>query len=175
MDVERLFNRHKDMVYRQMVRVCGNHEDAEDALGEALYAAVKSAEHLRDVANFQAWLARIGTRACFRARVRERLVRLSSLTALAETGIEIPDGHPSPAAEAENQAVKACVAHALNSLAPSYRDVYFRREILGEKAEDVAEQLGISIAAVKSRLHRAREMVRNSLDTRLECVDVSGV
>jgi len=174
MDVERLFNRHKDLVYRQMVRVCGNHEDAEDALGEALYAAVKAAEQLRDVSNFQAWLARIGTRACYRTRVREKLIRLSSISALETRGIHIPDGRLSPAAEAESGAVKACVAHALNSLSSTYKDVYFRREILGEKAEDVAEQLGISIAAVKSRLHRAREIVRNSLDKRLDCVDVSG-
>ena len=55
---ERLANQHKDKVYRQMVRVCGNHEDAEDVLIEALLKAYRHMEQLHDVESFRPWLSR---------------------------------------------------------------------------------------------------------------------
>ena len=169
MEIEQLINRHKDAVYRQMVRTCGNHDDAEDALAEALLAAIKSSEQLRDPANFQAWLARIGTRSCARMRIREKLLNSLSLSELEVKGWEFPDDHQSPAQEAEMTSLKGCVRGAVELLPDTYREVYVRREVFGEKAEDVAESLGLSLPAVKSRLHRAREIMRTNLDSGLGC------
>ena len=50
---ERLANQHKDLVYRQMVRVCGNREDAEDVLIEALLRAYRHLDQLRDSVAFR--------------------------------------------------------------------------------------------------------------------------
>ena len=169
MELERQLLRHKDAVYRQMVRTCGNHEDAEDALADALLAAIKASEQLKEPANFQAWLARIGTRACIRSRIRERLLQTISLFDLESRGFEVQDVARNPLTEAEQSALKSCVSGAIDLLPPIYRDVYLQREILGEKAEVVALNLNISIPAVKSRLFRAREMMRESLDTGLGC------
>lgn len=169
MDVERLINQHKDAVYKQLVRTCGNYEDAEDALADALLAALRASEQLRDPALFQAWLARIGTRACARMRIRERLSRQTSLAALELKGFEIIDTQSGPDREAELSSLKSCVAGAIELLPEIYRHVYLRREVFGEKAEDVAVQTGLSVAAVKSRLHRARNLVRDALDNGLGC------
>jgi|GEM_PF-5014433 len=57
LDFESLANQHKDSIYRQMLRVCGNHEDAEDVLIEALLKAYSSLHQLRDSESFRAWLA----------------------------------------------------------------------------------------------------------------------
>lgn len=95
MEVERLINRHKNFVYRQMVRVCGNYDDAQDALANAIYSALKASEQLRDPASFQGWLSRIGTRACSRMRIRERLVKLSSLEDLQNKGFDLAAANDS--------------------------------------------------------------------------------
>jgi len=169
MDIDRLIDRHKNAVYRQMVRTCGNRDDAEDALADALLAALKASDQLKDPTNFQAWLSRIGTRACGRMRVRERLTKTASLAELQAKGFEFPDDRQNTADAAEMAELKSCVRGAVDSLPALYREVYIRREILGDRAEDVATSLDLSVAAVKTRLHRAREMVREALDSGLGC------
>ena len=169
MDLERLINRHKDAVYAQMVRTCGNREDAEDALAEALFAALKASDQLQRPEYFQAWLSKIGTRSCARMRIRERLVQFTSVEDLEAHGFELSDAEIGPAKAAELSALKNCVTGAIELLPETYREVYLRREILEEKAEDVASALGLSLPAVKSRLHRAREMMREALDGGLGC------
>jgi RNA polymerase sigma-70 factor, ECF subfamily len=162
-DYDRLVSRHKDSVYRQMVRVCGNHDDAEDVLVDALVSAHQSLGQLRDEESFRAWLAMIGRRVCFRIKRREALIPLLRLSELpTEVG-----GSGDPAAEAEMTQMKACVAAAIESLPELYREVYVRRELDEQPAEEVAQQLNLSVPAVKSRLHRARKMVREHLDQSL--------
>lgn len=169
MEIERLINRHKNAVYRQMVRVCGNQDDAEDALAIAIFSAIKASDQLRDPERFQGWLAMIGTRACSRMRIRDRLVSLTSLSDLEAKGIELYDRGHSPDEDAELHEVKHCVMAAIESLPEILREVYVRREISGESAESVAKTLKLSVAAVKSRLHRARTLVRQSLESGLGC------
>ena len=173
MDIERLINRHKDAVYRQMVRTCGNRVDAEDALAEAIFAALKASDQLKQPDYFQAWLSRIGTRSCARMRIRERLVQMSSVEDLEAHGFEISSGGIGPEMAAELSAMKACVTGAIELLPQRYREVYLRREIYGERAEAVANALGISLPAVKSRLLRARLMVRDALDLGLGCKHIA--
>lgn len=169
MDIERLINRHKDAVYRQMVRTCGNREDAEDALAEALYAAIKASDQLQNPDRFQGWLAKIGSRSCARSRIRERLGEFASLAELEARGFELKAVTADPAQSAELSELKNCVSGAIELLPELYREVYIRREIMGERAEDVAASLRLTLPALKSRLHRAREMVREALDTGLGC------
>lgn len=153
MDIERLINRHKDAVYRQMVRTCGNRDDAEDALAEALFAALKASDQLQRPEYFQAWLSKIGTRSCARMRIRERLVQFTSVADLEAHGFELSDGEIGPVQAAELSALKTCVAGAIELLPDMYREAYLRREIIDEKAEDVATALSIS---VQSRGRRQR-------------------
>ena len=61
---EALTQQHKDAVYRQMIRVCGNREDAEDVQVEALLKAYRHLDELRDSAAFRGWLAQIARRVC---------------------------------------------------------------------------------------------------------------
>lgn len=169
MQVERLINRHKDSVYRQMVRVCGNHEDAEDALATAIFAALKASDQLRDPENFRGWLSRIGSRACSRMRIRDKLVHFSSLEDLQSKGFDLPDHSHDHQNGAIASQIKDCVAQAIQLLPPMLREVYVRREIGGESAEEVSQALGLTVAAMKTRLHRARKLVRESLDSGLGC------
>ncbi|MGV3618518.1 MAG: RNA polymerase sigma factor [Fimbriimonas sp.] len=166
MDYERLANRHKDAVYRQMLRMCGNRDDAEDVLAESLLRAYRAAGDLQTEEAFQAWLAQIGRRVCGRLRRREAARPLFAIADLGP-GWEPAAQGPSPEELALDAETKRCVQGALDSLPPPYREVYQRRDIDGHTAEEVASELGLTIPAVKSRLHRARAMVRERIGSRL--------
>ncbi|HTV60730.1 MAG TPA: sigma-70 family RNA polymerase sigma factor [Verrucomicrobiae bacterium] len=166
-DFESLAKQHKDAVYRQMMRVCGNREDAEDVLIEALLNAYRHLDQLRDSKAFRAWLAQIGRRICWQLKERESLMPLLQLSILEEEAHEIPDAGSPPDAQLAAREMKALFAGALAGLPPEYRQVYELRDVAGLSGPAVARRLGISAAAMKSRLHRARDMVRESLDAAL--------
>jgi hypothetical protein len=65
MEFETLANQHKDQVYRHMTRACGNREDTEDVLVEAMVKAHRHLGQLRDARAFRAWLAQIARRVCW--------------------------------------------------------------------------------------------------------------
>ena len=167
MDFEELANEHKDTVYRQMIRVCGNREDAEDVLVEALLRAFRHLDQLRDSVAFHAWLAQIARRVCWQLKEREALLPLLQLSTVEEEGREIAGVEPGPEAEVAARQMKALLNDAIGKLPDGYREVYRMRDVEEMSGDEVAKRLGISQTAMKSRLHRAREMVRQHLDAAL--------
>jgi RNA polymerase sigma-70 factor (ECF subfamily) len=163
-DFEKLANEHKDAVYRQMLRVCGNREDAEDVLVEALLKAYRHLDQLRDVEAFRSWLAAIGKRVCWQLKERDDLLPFMQLSALENEGEEIPGRDAGPEAQAVLAQMKELLARVLGGLQPEYRSVYEMRDLQDVPGEEVARKLGISLAAMKSRLHRARALVRQGID-----------
>lgn len=162
MEFERLVNRHKDAVYRQMIRVCGNQADAEDVLQDALLSAFRSLGTLRDRSAFQAWLASIGRNVCYRLKKKEALRPILELDA---SGVEtLASREPSAESQALSREFDGCVKAALARLPTDFRHVVELRDIEGLTAPEAARALGISVAAVKSRLHRARARLRDDLD-----------
>lgn len=149
-------NEHKDAVYRQMIRVCNHHEDAQDALAEALLLAFKASDQLGSDAAFRSWLGTIGKRVC--ARMRSRPSMQNTIEYAEERGL-IADKR----SEFDLAVVKSCVKDALTALPEKYRDVYQRCELEEGSVAEAASALGISVAAAKSRLLRAREMIREHL------------
>jgi RNA polymerase sigma-70 factor, ECF subfamily len=166
-DFEALTKQHKDAVYRQMIRVCGNHEDAEDVLIEALLKAHRHLDQLRDSAAFRTWLARIGKRVCWQLRARESLLPLLQLSALEGEGLEIAGSEPGPESQLARRQMKKLLGEAVAALPGEFRAVYEMRDIEGRRGDEAAAALGITRAAMKSRLHRARGLVRAHLDAAL--------
>jgi RNA polymerase sigma-70 factor (ECF subfamily) len=166
-DFETLANQHKDAVYRQMIRVCGNREDAEDVLIEALLKAYRHLDQLRDSTVFRAWLAQIARRVCWQLREREALLPLLQLSVLEDEGRQIKGAEPSPETQVALGRMKDLLAQAIRDLPEPCRLVYEMRDLEQLSGEEVTRRLGISTAAMKSRLHRARSIVRQQLDRAL--------
>jgi RNA polymerase sigma-70 factor, ECF subfamily len=164
---EALANEHKDAVYRQMIRVCGNREDAEDVLIEALLKAYRHLDQLRDSMAFRSWLAQIAKRVCWQLKARESLLPLLQLSALEDEGKEISGNDLPMEAQLASRQMAELLAEAVESLPPSYRSVYQLRDVEELPGSEVAQRLEISLAAMKSRLHRARELLRQHLDAAL--------
>ena len=167
MEFDQLMARHKDAVYRQMVRMCGNPDDAEDVLSESLLSAYRAMHQLSDETAFQSWLAIIARRTCGRLKRREALAPVLRLAELEEHGTEPVSEALSPETQALEAETRACLLSVMHSLPPLYREVYELRDVQDLPAREVAERLGISVAAVKSRLHRARALMRQGIDAGL--------
>ena len=166
-DFDTLARQHKDSVYRQMIRVCGNREDAEDVLIEALLKAYRHLDQLRESAAFRAWLAQIAKRVCWQLKQRESLRPLLQLSTLEDEGREVPGHEPPPDAQLAQQEMKQVLNQAMDALPALYRPVYELCDVEDLRGGEVAHRLGISRAAMKSRLHRARDLVRTHLDAAL--------
>ena len=154
---ESLVRRHKDAVYRQMVRVCGHKEDAEDALASALMLAFRASDKLSSDEAFRTWLGTIGKRVCTRMRSHPSIEK--ALEYAIEHGFV--DNHAS---EFDLSLLKGCVRDAVETLPEIYRTVYERCELEELTVPQAADELGITPAAAKSRLLRARAIVRENLD-----------
>ncbi|MGW0179608.1 RNA polymerase sigma factor [Nocardia sp. NPDC003345] len=135
--------------------LCATPEDAEDVAQEALIILYRKIGILRASGALASWMFRIVRNECLR---RARL-RLRDHTPL-------PDG--APAASAEDEALRRLeagrVAAAVAALPPDHRRVLIMRDIQGYSGRMTADALGLGTAAMKSRLHRARAMVRQTLD-----------
>ncbi|HKQ29654.1 MAG TPA: RNA polymerase sigma factor [Burkholderiales bacterium] len=133
-------------------RSCATLEDAEDAVQLALWQLHRKIGTLRVIRAFASWMFRIVEREC------RRLLRLQTRTqpldgdALAEIPIE-----------AMPLDLRSDLSAAIGALPPIYREILILRDIQELTAPETASQLNISVEAVKSRLHRARGMLREAL------------
>jgi RNA polymerase sigma-70 factor, ECF subfamily len=164
---ESLVQQHKDAVYRQMIRVCGNRQDAEDVLIEALFKAYRNLDQLRDSVAFRAWLAKIASRVCWQLRKREALLPILQLSELEQEGRELSAQTTPIDSQVELTQMKQLLTTAITVLPEPYRLVYEMRDLQNLGGAEVARTLHISTAAMKSRLNRARALVRQQLDAAL--------
>ena len=168
MNFERLANEHKDAVYRQLIRACGgNREDAEDVLIEAMLKAYQHLDQLQDVVAFRPWLAQIGRRVCWQLKKKEALAPVLQLSALEDGGTEISSGEQGIEAELEVRRMKALLTEAMQRLPEPVRKVFELRDIEELSGDEVVKLLGISTAAMKSRLHRGRKFIREFMEAAL--------
>jgi RNA polymerase sigma-70 factor (ECF subfamily) len=155
---------HRHGVYRYGLQVCRTTEDTEDAVQEALWAATRALKTFRGSASsIASWLFTIVRRECYRLLDRHRLAP------------EALDHHfdmrseDLPSDEALSQRSRSeLLAEALASLDPLHRDAILLRDIQEFSAPEAAARLGISVEALKSRLHRARVRLREYVLSRAD-------
>jgi RNA polymerase sigma-70 factor (ECF subfamily) len=154
--LERLLAAQRDVVFRYGLRVCRTTEAAEDAVQETLWVAARNIRSFRGASRFTTWLFAIIRNRCLRWLGRPAHEPLD----LAQV-LSMPSAAPGPEREAERREVEQLLARALQALEPTHRQVLLARDVEGLTAPEVAHRLGVSVAAVKSRLHRAREALRD--------------
>lgn len=169
---EDLVRTYGDGIYGFGRRMCGEAEDAKDVVQDTLIQAYRSLKGLRNPAALKSWLYRVAANACLMKRRKRKHEpdRELSLEELAPRdgevpGTEIPDVSSLPDVEAERNEVRRKVRGAIEELPPHYRSVLLLRDMEHFTAREVADILGIAETAVKMRLHRARLMVRKSLES----------
>jgi len=163
--IERLLERHQRRVFRFGMKMCGEEEDAKDVLQETLIAAARGIRDFRGASSVSTWLYTIARSFCIK-RHRTSKFAPAQVESLEERSREVQtmaDASRGPEDAAVGSQVRAALQTAIGSLEPMYREVLVLRDVEGLSAPEVAEVLGLSVEAVKSRLHRARVAVREQV------------
>jgi RNA polymerase sigma-70 factor (ECF subfamily) len=163
--LERLLARHQAQIYRFGAKMCRDEEDAKDVLQETMIAAARTIPDFRGTSAVSTWLYAIARSFCIKKRRTSKFApeRIDSLEAHAEQAAEIADSRRTPEEDVAGRQLQAALDDAIGSLDPMYREVLTLRDVEGLSAAEVAEVMGLSVEAVKSRLHRARTSVRERI------------
>ncbi len=156
---------HLSGLYYAALRLCGNPSDAEDLVQETYAKAYKAFERFALGSNARAWLYRIMNNTFLNNRVRaeSRLTRPFSLTPPAKL-LGVQDAaSPDPAEVVASRSLDARLSSALALLPDEVRTTLVMVDVGGFKYEEAADILGCPVGTVRSRLHRARAMLRAHL------------
>ena len=148
--------------YTLAVRLTGNEEDARDVVQEAYLRAWKGISRFRGDAAFTTWMYRITANASYTLVERRRRRRTTVLDDVDEPIDRRLDAQPDTLAE--SSAGLDELSLALDELPPSLRTLVILKDVYGLSHEAIADELGISVAAAKVRLHRGRKRMREILD-----------
>jgi len=159
-------------VYAAALAILRNEHDAEDAAQEAMLKAFANIRQFRAEARFSTWLIQITVNEALMRRRRERTVPMEGLDdprsgpGEAETEYaprDFADWREIPSEALERKEVRQRLAEALATLDHKYREVFMLRDMEHLNIQETAEALGITVASVKTRLLRARLMLRDLL------------
>lgn len=164
--IESLVALHAAMVFRIAYSILRNHHDAEDAVQECFLRVVKYESKMADVANLKTWLARIAwTTALDRRRTLRRMPQ-------AQTQIQINDTRdifslPDPAVDLDDQLVademRLLLQKLIASLPRDLREIVELSTVHEFTSAEIAEIIQIPEASVRTRLFRARRMLKEKL------------
>jgi RNA polymerase sigma-70 factor (ECF subfamily) len=169
--MEQLVDTYADRVYRLTLRITGSKEDAEEATQDALWTAGRKIQTFKGESAFGSWLYRIAANAAYmklrsrKAKAREIALE-EVLPALDEGGLHfepMDDWSPRVDQQALDGELRELLDTAIAELPPDYRTALVLHDVEGMSNPDVAETLGISLPAVKSRVHRSRLFLRKRL------------
>ena len=162
--LDALLRQYQPRIYRFGIKMCRDPEDARDVLQETLFAAARSFRGFRGASSVSTWLYAIARSFCVKARRRSVFApEVVSLEAEAPAVGAARDRAPDPERSLADREVGEALEAAIVALEPEYREVLLLRDVEGLSAAEVADVTGLTVAAVKSRLHRARVSVRNRL------------
>jgi len=169
-----IMQRHNRRLFRVARSVLGNDSEAEDVVQEAYMRAFSHLGGFRREARLSTWLTRIVlNEALGRLRQRRPLVDLASIDAISEQGRDRITMLPSafrdgdPEAAAARAEVRRLVERAVDQLPEAFRMVFVLRDMEDMSIEETAAHLGLRPETVKTRLHRARRLLRQSLEQSL--------
>jgi RNA polymerase sigma-70 factor (ECF subfamily) len=164
-----LIRRYEKSVYKFAYSLCRNHEEAGDIAGQVFLRLYQNLHTFRNEASFTSWLFRIVRNTyldlCVRPAHRGHLSLDASPTNDGEptTGRDIMDPSPSPESLCLESETAQLLAKAIHHLPAYQRQVLRMYHTEGKSYEEIAEATGLSIGTVKSRLNRARTMLRERL------------
>jgi len=168
----KLIERHQDRLFNAMLRVLGNHDDAQELSQEAFVRALQGLKRFRGNAAFYTWLFRIAINLAINHRRRRQTVRFTSAgsNGLGLAGSQAhnladiaPARGPSPVQSAQMREDHRLVLEALEQLEPAARAVVVLRDIEQFNYSDISRILEVPVGTVKSRLFRARNALRARL------------
>ncbi len=162
-----LVERHQGNALKLALSILRDKADAEDEVQNACWKAFEHLKQFNQDAKFSTWFSRIVVNQCLmrlRKAKRAKLLYMDDTQLGEETvTLELKDDSPSPEDQLGDREVAEVLEHEINRIPPLLRKVFLLRDVEEVEMPEVAERLGISVAAAKSRLLRARLELRERL------------
>ena len=164
---KQLLNRHKDAIFRMIVKIVHSQEEAWDLVQETFMKAFGSLSSYKSEYRFTTWLYKIAANNCIDFLRKKRLASLSLDEPLetkdGKVTIELPDWTYSPEADLASKQKSLSIDSAIDSLPLKYREVIIFRHKQDKSYEEIAQILDIPVGTVKARIFRARELLKKKL------------
>ncbi len=162
--VELVYRQYATRIYAVAFRMLGSTADAEDVTQEVLLQVVRRLDTFRGESSLHTWLYRVTVNAVFALR-RKRATSRERLAAAEDARPTAGHSRPAPSPEAEllGGELRDRLDRAVRRLPELYRDVFVLADVEQLANAEVGRMLGLSLPAVKSRLHRARLLLREAL------------
>ena len=166
---EILMRRHNQRIYRAARAIVKNEAEVEDVMQQAYINAFTHLHQFEERSQFSTWLMRI---AVNEAIGRRQKMRVAAMTEHVEEGSDDPmdtitSAQPTPEHQAYASELQRVLEEAVDGLPDTYRSVFMLRDIEGLSTIETGEGLGLGEEAVKTRLHRARAMIRAAVTSRI--------
>ena len=159
-----LVEEHADSVYRLAFRLSGNQQDAEDLTQETFMRVFRNLKSYKP-GTFEGWLHRITTNlfldmARHRAKIR--------MEALPEDYERVPGTEMTPEQVYNVANLDPALQEALDELSPEFRVPVVLCDVVGMSHEEIGKTLGVKMGTVRSRIHRGRSQLRDSLEAKAQ-------
>jgi len=174
---EELVRRHDRRIYRVTLAITQNKEDAEDAMQDAFLKALEHLNQFAGHARFSTWLTRIAVNeALQRLRKRGRFDSLEEPIELGDSLVpqQVEDWRDNPEQQYAKEELRRLLEKSIGALPDIYRAVFVLRDVEHLSNEEAATMLELSVPAIKSRLLRARLMMRERLSRHFAVARLGG-
>jgi RNA polymerase sigma-70 factor (ECF subfamily) len=165
---DELVRRYQDRVFRLCFKILRHEEDAMEASQDAFLSAFRGLPRFKADSTFSTWLYRVATNAALMKYRKRRAGHVSyeqSQSSLEDLEpLAIADWSQQPLDQLLDAETREILNREMDRLPENEREVFVLRDIMEQSNEEVAKELGITIAAVKSRLHRARVHLRDRVN-----------
>lgn len=159
--LEALVRAYQKPIYNYTYRMTGNRQDAQDLTQETLVRVCTSISGFQGNSRFSSWVYRIASNLCVdRLRRRHRTLSLDATVGEEELAWQVPDQSPGPEALAEQADLGRAIQQGLERLSYEHRAVVILHDMRQLTYGEVAEALRCPVGTVKSRLSRARAVLR---------------
>jgi len=167
---EILMRKHNQQLYRAARAVVNDEAEVEDIMQQAYFNAFTHLHQFEERARFSTWMTRIVLNEAFaRRKKRQRVDAFAGHHHGDDNGeiMEATTSQPDPERQAYAQELRRVLEDAVDALPEAYRTVFMLRDVEGLSTSETGEDLGLGEEAVKTRLHRARAMIRRTVSARI--------
>ncbi|MBN2160431.1 MAG: sigma-70 family RNA polymerase sigma factor [Spirochaetes bacterium] len=161
--------RYQNMIFNLCYRITSDYDDAGDCAQETFIKVYNNLKKFRFQSSFSTWLYRIAVNTCrnrissSESRAKKRTVRIDSPAEAGSDPFEIQDCTFNPAEVFEKREEVRMIHRAIETLPEILRVLVVLRDLEGKAYEEISEITGVNLGTVKSRLARARHLLRESL------------
>lgn len=170
-----LMSQQEGRMYAVALRMCGNHEDAQDCMQEAMLRIFRAISSFKGQSTFSTWVYRITMNTCLDELRRAKRRKATSLDERLEAGWSPVDTGDSPERHALRSEQRRAIDRAIRLLPEDMRSAIVLRDIQGMSYEEIAEILSANVGTIKSRISRGRSRLREILSEQAELFDRSDV